>query len=233
MRSHFLRAAQKAGDAPDSPFELVGQSTVGTSTSGATISAAIPDGTQAGDFILVVHTAYAITALDMSLSDISYNKAAELYANNTYDSNLGVHWKISDGTEDIIALPGGSGFRTASCAIQVWRGIDPAHPLDVAPVSDAGAGTWKAISPGISTVTPGALVVLSAGVTISSAATLVAPSGFSDETIYNSGGTISARSAIASKYSPQSGVSLGGQWESSTSGSQFSWCACTLALRPA
>lgn len=233
MRSHFLRATQKAGGAPDSPFELVGQSTAGTSTSGATISATIPDGTQAGDFILVVHTAYAITDLDMSLSDTSYNKAADLYANNTYDANLGVHWKISDGTEAAIALPGGEGFRTAACAVQVWRGVDPMHPLDVPPVTATGVATWKAVSPDISTITPGSLVVLSVGVTISSSATLIAPSGFSNEVIYNSGGTISARSGMASKYSPQSGVSLGGQWDSSSVGSQFSWAACTLALRPA
>lgn len=235
MRSHFLRAAQKTGDTPESPFTLVGSSTVGTATSEGTITAQIPDGTAAGDFILVVHAVYSTSDLNMSLADLSYTMIADLYANDTYDANLGVHWKISDGTETTLALPGGAGFRTASCSVQVWRGVDATSPLDVSPTTSTGIDTWKAVNPGITTVTPGSLVVLTAGmITGQFSNVLSPPAGYDNDVVAAPpSGFSSARAAVASKYSPSVGALSAGAWSSLSTGAQYSWCACTLALRPA
>lgn len=236
MRSHFLRAAQKAGDAPDSPFMLVGSSTVGTATSGGTITAQIPDGTAAGDFILVVHAARSTSDLNMSLADPTYTTIADLYANDNFDSNLGVHWKISNGTEATLALPGGTGFTLQTCSVQVWRGADLVSPLDVTPVTATGIDTGIAVSPSIITVTDDALVLLAASVMTASITTVVTqPSGFTDLTVAATpSGSIITRASIASKPTTPAGLVSGGSWSVSGSSSSFySWAACTLALRPA
>lgn len=236
MRSHFLRAAQKAGGTPENPFVLVGSSTVGTATSGATISVDIPDGTAAGDFILVVHAARSTSDLDMTLADGSYAKIADLYSNDTFDANLGVHWKISDGTEVSLALPGGAGFVVATCSVQVWRGADQSTPLDVVSVTSTGTNTGLAVNSSISTVSDGCVVLAAAAVMTGSSDTVITqPDGFLDATIaaYPAGASVPTRAAVASKPAPSAGLSAGGQWTHAFSSGLYSWCACTLALRPA
>lgn len=235
MRSHFLRAAQKVAPVV-SPFTLVGSSTVGTATSGGTISATIPAGRQVGDFILVVHAARSSADLNMSLADPTYTTIADLYANDNQDSNLGVHWKISNGTETTLALPGGTGFISQTCSVQVWRGADLVSPLDVTPVTATGIDTGIAVSPSIITVTDDALVLLAASVMTANISTVVTqPSGFTDLTVAAPpSGSIIARASIASKLTTPAGLVSGGPWSVSGGNSNFySWCACTLALRPA
>lgn len=237
MRSHFMRAAQKAGGTPGSPFTLVGSSTVGTATSGGTITAQIPDGTAAGDLILVVHAVRSTTDLNMSLADLTYTKIADLYADDgTADSNLGVHWKISNGTEATLNLPGGTGFTLQTCSVQVWRGATLVSPLDVTPTTATGIDTGIAVSPSITTVTDNALVLIAAGVmTATRTAVVTQPSGFTDLTVAAPpSGSIIARASIASKPTTLAGLVSGGSWSVSSGDSSFySWAACTIALRPA
>jgi hypothetical protein len=235
MRSHFLRAAQ-TDSGPASPFTLIGSSTVGTATSGGTITATIPAGRMAGDFILVVHAARSSADLNMSLTDPAYTKIADLYANDTVDSNLGVHWKISNGTEAALSLPGGAGFTNATCSVQVWRGVDLVSPLDVTPTTATGIDAGIAVNPPITTVTDGALVLVAASVmTGTSAAVVTQPSGFADLTVATTpGGSIITRASVASKLTASAGLVLGGSWSASGGDSAlYSWCACTLAIRPA
>lgn len=232
MRSHFLRAAQKSAPVV-SPFTLVGSSTVGTTTSGATISATIPAARQVGDLILVVHAARSYADLNMSLADPTYTTIADLYANDTIDANLGVHWKISDGTETTLALPGGTSS-LQTCSVQVWRGVNLVSPLDVTPVTATGINTGIAVSPSIITATDDALVLIAASVLTGSSATVVTqPSGFTDLTVAATpSGSIITRASIASKLATSAGVVSGGSWAVSTADNTgYSWCACTLALR--
>ena len=235
MRSHFLRAAQKVAPVVN-PFTLVGSSTVGTATSGGTISATIPAGRTLGDLILVVHAARSTSDLNMSLADPSYTTIADLYADDSSDSNLGVHWKISNGTETTLALPGGTGFISQTCSVQVWRGADLVSPLDVTPTTATGIGTGIAVSPSITTVTDDALVLLAASVLTGNSATIVTPpSGFTDLTVAATpSGSIITRASVASKLAISAGLIASGSWSVSTSdNTAYSWCACTLALRPA
>ena len=235
MRSHFLRAVQKLPPV-DNPFTLVGSSTVGTATSGATISATIPAGRMAGDFILIVHAARSTTDLNMSLSDPSYTTVADLYADDNGDTNLGVHWKISDGTETTVALPGGAEFTLATCSVQVWRGVDLSSPLDVAPTTATGINSGIAVSPAIITGTADALVLGTASVMTGTRTTIVTPPpGFSDLSAgTTASGSIIPRAAVASKLALVTGSTPGGSWSISGGDSiLYSWCACTIALRPA
>lgn len=235
MRSHFLRAAQKVAPVVN-PFTLVGSSTVGTATSGDTISATIPAGRQVGDLILVVHAARSSADLNMSLADPTYTTIADLYANDTIDANLGVHWKISNGTETTLALPGGTGFTSQTCSVQVWRGADTSSPLDSTPATATGTNSGVATSPSISTITANSLVLVTACVMTGSYATVVTqPSGFTDLTVAATpSGSIITRASIASKLATSAGVVSGGSWAVSTADNTgYSWCACTLALRPA
>lgn len=236
MRSRFLRAVQPAGAAPDNPFTLVGSSTVGTATSGTTISVDIPDGTAAGDFILVVHAARSSADLNMQLSDASYTTIADLYANDSFDSNLGVHWKIADGTETSLSLPGGAGFIVATCAVQVFRGVNQSSPLDAAPVTSVGINDGQAVNPGITAASTGCLIIAAAAVMTGSGDVMVTPpDGFLAEDIapYYEGSSFPTRAAIASKEVSAAGFAGGGVWSHAFTSTLQSWTACTLALRPA
>lgn len=234
MRSHFLRAAQKAAPVVN-PFTLVASSTVGTATSDGTISATIPAGRQVGDLILVVHAARSTTDLNMSLADPTYTTIADLYANDSFDSNLGVHWKISNGTETTLALPGGGGFTLQTCSVQVWRGVDAVSPLDVPAVFAVGTNSGRAINPPISTLTAGCLIICAAANISSTGNNLVTPpSGFTDKTVAEqTGATTITRASMASAFSASAGAVEAGGWVTVGDSTSYSWCACTLALRPA
>lgn len=235
MRSHFLRAAQKVAPVV-SPFTLVGSSTVGIATSGGTISATIPSGRMIGDLILVVHAVRSATDLNMSLADLTYTKIADLYANDSIDSNLGVHWKISNGTETTLALPGGTGFTSQTCSVQVWRGVNLVSPLDVTPTTAISTNSGLAVNPSITVVTDDSLVLLSASVMTNNNLSIVTqPPGFTDLTVAATpSGSIITRASIASKIVTSAGVVSGGSWAvSAADNTGYSWCACTLALRPA
>jgi hypothetical protein len=237
MRSHFLRAAQQVGSGPENPFTLVGSSTVGNSTSGGTITATIPAGRMAGDFILVVHAARSAANLNMLLADPTYTTIADLYSDvsGSVDANLGVHWKISNGTETTLALPGGTGFTSAACSVQVWRGADLASPLDVMQVAATGISTGKAVNPGITTVTDGCLVLAAAtNFTVIPGIVVSPPLEYTNATVSSPpSGTLVPRASIASKFSGSAGATSGGVWVIGSDSPSYSWCACTLALRPA
>lgn len=236
MRSHFLRVAQKGGTPVVNPFTLVGSSTVGTSTSAGTISATIPSGRMIGDFILVVHAARSGSDLNMSLADPTYTTIADLYANHTIDANLGVHWKISNGTETTLALPGGTGVTLQTCSVQVWRGVNLVSPLDVTPTTAISTNSGLAVNPSITVVTDDSLVLLAASVMTNNNLSIVTqPPGFTDLTVAATpSGSVITRASVASKLAATAGLASGGPWAmSSADNTAYSWCACTLALRPA
>jgi hypothetical protein len=87
---------------------------------------------------------------------------SELYADDTFDTNLRVAYRfMPDTTETQFVLVGGSGNVADAGAyiIQVFRGVDLDNPLDVAAVTATGINSRLANPGSITPVTTGAYVV--------------------------------------------------------------------------
>lgn len=87
----------------------------------------------ANDLVVVVLSIGAITDKTYNIS--GYNQLADLYANDTYDANLLIGWKLMLPTPDTsVTFTGGSGNITDAYAyaIHVWRNADQSNPIETA-----------------------------------------------------------------------------------------------------
>ena len=124
-----------------------------------------------GDMVIVAYERTGTTS--KTATTISgYTTIAALYADNTQttplvgiDSNLIVAYKFMGTTPDTNLVIPTSGFITDAEAVvvQVWRGIDPSNPLDVAAVTNTQVTTGIPNPPAITPVKTGAIIVVAAG----------------------------------------------------------------------
>ena len=167
----ITRSYYTSSTSTTTPVYVGGQATGGTgTTSVVNISFSLSGGTdstpQSGDIIVVVF-ASAGNDRDMVVqtqSSVAYTEIADLWSNDTEDTNLYVGYRISDGTDTGIRLPNGS-FNTNDAyavAIHVWRNIDQSTPLDVTSQTITQTNTSRPNPPQITTATDGA-IVLAAG----------------------------------------------------------------------
>jgi hypothetical protein len=187
------------------------------------------------DDIVVLAFMYHYTAdANMAPTTSGYTELADLYSNDTYDTNLWVGYKKMGSTPDTSVVVPTIGTPLAA-VVQVWRGVDVTSPIDVSTVTATGVNSALSNAPSITPTTNGATVVAvgaaaTAGLYISGA-----PTSFYDyvgANISYSGNVGSV--ALAAKYNWTSGAvdpaafaTTGG----SDSGS-YSWAAATIALRP-
>lgn len=107
----------------------------------------------AGDLVVIVLHYPAATNLDIAVS--GYTEVFDIYANDSYDSNLGGYYKVMGATPDTtVDVPvSGSTSNGLNVAIQVWRGINPATPIDTAAITftgvDGAAPNPPAITPSV------------------------------------------------------------------------------------
>lgn len=230
------------------PVYVGGQTGSGIGTTASTaitfsITGGISDGTAATllpDDIVVVAFATGST-IDNNLivnsnGGTAYTELADLYANSTFDTNLFVGYRIMPATVDTgIVLPNGS-FSTAdaySYAIQVWRYIDTATPIDVTTTTNTSATSAISVSPAITTSTNGAIVITVKAAahnggsdTYSSTQLDFFLSSGNDDTNDSTVGMGAIRQTTAGTFTPTAFTFS--QADSTT----FSSCGVTLALRP-
>jgi hypothetical protein len=119
---------------------------------------------QAGD--LVVIAIEMCGTADKSYRISGYTQIADLYANDTEDSNLQVGYKFMGATPDTTAtITGGTGSTADAYAlvVHVWRHVDPTTPIDVTPTTVTQIDTGIPNPPAITPVTPGAQILVAAG----------------------------------------------------------------------
>lgn len=166
---------------------------------------------------------------------------SDLYANDVYDTNLQVQYKFMGATPDAtVTIPANSttSFGTAA-VIFAFRGVDTTTPMDTTATTATGTNTGAADPPSIMPVTAGAWI-LACGAKASSG-TVHAFTNPGDL----SAGTNHFRSVGVNATTADPVVAIGfkSDWTSgafdptvfTTGGTSTdnSWCAATLALRPA
>lgn len=193
------------------------------------------------DLVLVYYGAASTTNLTLTVngndSSSPYNILHDLYANDTYDANLTVAWRVMPSTPDfrLQLNPAGSG-NGAAAAIFVFRGVDPANPFDVTSTSATGTNSARCNPPAITPVTPGAVVV-SGGVGAYSI--IIASQEFTSSDLNNfisSSSDNVTNDAVVGVGTKEWGVGTFDPAQFSFFGGDStsnSWVAATLALRPA
>lgn len=190
----------------------------------------------AGDFVLVtVCLAHADDASTADLVTSGYTALTQLNADDTRDTALQVHYKFMGGTPDTDVVIARSGDIENSIAwtVQVFAGVDTTSPMDVTAVPATGIDTGLADPAAITPSTAGAWIVICAGNNHSGTDTFTWSADFEDTLTAAASDTQDAKVGSAyytgwtsGAYNPAA-TTTGGNL---TSGS---WCAYTLALRPA
>ncbi len=142
-------------------FHAVGAQTTGT---GSTITPAIPAGTQAGDLaVLIVAGRPTNTTQPAAPSGWSL-RSASLREVGASDLKIMTFYRVLTGsnTNPNISVPSAWQGNSSgiSAQIAVWRGVNATTPFDANDVvgNASAASTWT--PPTITTVTAGALVIL-------------------------------------------------------------------------
>lgn len=206
-----------------------------TSISLTSLTGGIASAPAAGDFVLVVHGYSATSDFDVAIT--GYTELVDLYANDTEDANMAVAWKLMTATPDtsVTLSQTGTGSDGAATVVHVWRGVHQTTPIDTTTQTATGIDDDTVDSPAITPVTAGA-VVLSCGIAAQDVgdAALTAPTGYTDNDIVKQGGTSSrmACAVIGSKVWSGSGAEDPGAWGGGTGGTDASWAAATVVLRP-
>lgn len=204
---------------------LRGSAADGSASGDTTIT--LPGGTATGD---VVYAWYCMsqpvnTNYNMTMTTAGYTELADLFADSTGDTNLGVYRKVQGVTPDSTAVfKDVDGARPTSCCLYVLTGVN-ATPED-ATTTTATGGSGAPNSPSITTVTAGAWVLSLAGRIVTN--TDPPPTNYinfvQDATRNLAGG--------ATREITSPGAEDPASWASS-GGSNVGWCAVSVAVRPA
>lgn len=189
----------------------------------------------AGD-IVIVALASGSAGTNRNISATGYTEVADLYSDDTQDANMYVGYKVLSGADTVIDLDNDGGSLTAS-AVHVWRGQN-ATPLDVTSTTATGIDTARPNPPSITPTTAGAVViVMGAGCSAGDdSASPLTQSGSELSNFRaaseNNGTTRTVHVAIGSK-AWTSGAFDPVAFTGAAADATDSWCAVSLALRPA
>lgn len=189
----------------------------------------------AGDLV-IVYFGTGSTA-DRNLVVSGYTEIAELYSNDTYDTNLVAAYKFMGGTPDTSFTLTGGTLSTADAgavAVQVWRGVNTVTTFDVTSTTATGINSVLCDPPAITPTTPGSIIVSGgAGAHDGENAETYSSSNLTAFVSVGAGDTNAV--TIGLGYNAwTSGAFNPAQFTfSDTDSTEFSWAAVTLALRPA
>lgn len=221
------------------PIQYVGGVT-GTAPSGGSVTLSltaltggIDTAARTDDLVIVSISHAGLTDATPGVSSpTGFTEVTELYANDSYDANLSVNYKIMGATPDtsVVTLSSATTTNSTAVTIHVFRGVG-VNPLDVTAVTTTGTNSILANPGAITPVTSGAWVyVVGAGSTPSgaafSASYLTAPLSAVGSDIYDA--------VILSGYVPNvTGTYDPGAFTfAAADNTTYSWAAVTLALRP-
>jgi hypothetical protein len=117
-----------------------------------------------GDVVFIAVSCASTTLLSQIVG--GYTQIASLYANDLFDTNLWVGYKVMGSTPDTsVTIPGSGSLDDAqTVALQVWRGLDLNDLFDVTRTTSTRIDTVLADPPSITTITnDSVLLVIGAG----------------------------------------------------------------------
>ena len=212
------------------------------STSTSNVTFALTGGSnstpQAGDLVVITmvvgsqarNPAQAVTA------PATFTSLGQLNPNTqTYDTSMNVSYKFMGGTPDttFTAPSTGNVADAQRWTVQVFRGVDPTTPLDVAAVAASAVGTSRCNPGSITPTTTGAWVVICGGGAAATGAAYTAPANYT--TNFLTGFTADTNDAlVGSGYRAwTSGAEDPAVYTGGSTATTSSWAAYTIALRPA
>lgn len=191
---------------------------------------------QQNDLVVVGFHLASNTDRAIGVNTAGYAEEAELFANDTYDANLSVSWKIMGATPDSDVTVGGPGSSThpARIVIRAYRGVDTTTPMDVTRTTATGINGLLVDPPSITPTTSGSMITVW-GVGAAKAAALSTPYASSDLASFSSG-LMSNFYDLAWGVGHKdwtSGAFDAAAWTGTESTTTDSWACIVLALRPA
>lgn len=236
MRSHFLRAKSKGLVYVGRAIESSGGNAA-YSVGLTTLFGGVDSRPRSGDIIVVVTGFSGSGNFNPGVVTSGYTELCDIAGDDTYDANLSVSYKISNGTEtsltvyshdDTVDDYGGV------AVVQVWRGVHQTTPIDVTTVTATGANTGRPNVPSITPVTAGA-VILGCGLGTSSGAAInLTATGLDPVSAHNKDAIVSGCSGIIAAYTTwTSGAYDMAQFGGGSTSTSASWAAAAVVLRPA
>ena len=165
-------AAVGVGATGYTPISYVGGQASGragsTSTTAVTFaftggSASVP---AEGDLVVIALSTGSTVDRDLAISGYTEITDTDIYADNTYDTNLALFYKFMGATPDTtVTIPStGSNADAQRWDIRCFRNVDATTPIDVSAVIATGINSRLANPGSITPTTPGAVVyVVGAG----------------------------------------------------------------------
>jgi hypothetical protein len=155
-------------------IQFVGGATAGKAgaTSGNTtialnsgLTGGIASAVSAGDLVIAVFGTGSTADRTLAITDGTTNYTligTELYANDTFDTNLRVAYKFMGGTPDTATTfgPTGSANDAGAMAVYVFRGVDSTTPLDVSAATTTIINSLLVVPPDVTPSTAGAFPVV-------------------------------------------------------------------------
>lgn len=206
------------------------------------LTGGIASAPQAGDLVIVTFGvgggagggSFNASLVIQNTSAVDYTLiGSELNANDSHDANLRVAYRFMPSTpETQFVLVGGTTNTSAAGAwtVHVFRGVDPATPMDVTAVTATGINGRRPNPPSITPSTSGAWMFFAGSGAASATDTFTAGylSAFESATQSDSVSVITG----AGYRAWTSGAYDGAAWGSGTTSTANSWCSVVCALRP-
>lgn len=142
-----------------------GSTTVGATVSLTALTGGIGTVAAAGDLVIVGVCIAAITDKVMSLTTAGYRTIVDLYANDSFDANLGVFTKFMGTSADtsVVVPPTGAANDGMAIVVNVWRGVDPVSPFDETTPATVVATNGRFVNPAATTPTGRARTLIVVG----------------------------------------------------------------------
>lgn len=200
---------------------------VGSATSTAVTTDLSGLGIQSGDFLLLLFQRTSSGDEAQSVVTAGWTKDVELFADDSWDSNLMVASKVADGTETSVQV--GAGTYTPLTIVQVWRGVSG---YNVTTTTATGINSNLPNPPSITPVSDGAIIVVAGGG--SRFGTIGAyinaePTGF--QQITNPSGSVSGRLGVGYYLNRTPEAFDPAAYTGGTGDPGSAWCAATIALK--
>lgn len=183
--------------------------------------------------LVIVSVASGSTAdRDLGVTTSGYTEIADLYSDDTYDTNLSVNYKIMGSTPDtsVDVTVSQNTSDALTVTISVWRGVDTTNSLDVTPTTSTGNNTGRPTPPAITPTTENAKIVCIGAGAYSTTAdfTTTDLSNFITTTRSDTNDSVIGQGS----YKWFSGTFTPAVWGGNTTSTSASWCAVTIAMKP-
>lgn len=223
-------------------IQYVGGQTQALGTGDTTVTFSLAGGlasTPADGDVVIVSVAL-INNSDAAIGVVTsgYTEIAEIYANDSGDTNLSLSWKRMGSSPDASVVVTGktSGSNSGVAIVQVYRGVDATTAFDVTSTTATGIDSAIPNPPSITPTTAGALIVVAGANTHSrgAAGTLSASYLANFVTLVDATGTFADGTSGMGDVAWTSGAYDPAAWTFGASDSTlYSNASVTMALRPA